>query len=98
MPQTRTNRLVVRTAQPGDAGALAALSAQLGYDAAETEVRQRLAEIRGAANGEVYVAEVPQGLVVGWVHVFAQPLIELPALAEIGGIIVDARYRRIGVG
>jgi len=41
---------------------------------------------------------VPPDIVVGWIQVFALLLLELPPLAEVGGIIVDARYRRIGVG
>jgi GNAT superfamily N-acetyltransferase len=99
MPQTRTtNRMIVRTAQRGDAGAIAALSAQLGYDEAVDEIRKRIEEIRAQGNGEVYVAVVPPDIVVGWVQVFALLLVELPPQAEVGGIIVDSRYRRIGVG
>jgi GNAT superfamily N-acetyltransferase len=99
MPQMRTtNRMIVRTAGPGDAGAIAALTAQLGYDEAEDEIRKRIEEIRGQGNGEIYIAVVPPDIVVGWIQVFALLLLELPPLAEVGGIIVDARYRRIGVG
>jgi GNAT superfamily N-acetyltransferase len=99
MPQTRTtNRMIVRAAQRGDAGAVAALSAQLGYDETEEEIRKRLDDIRAQGNGEVYVAVVPPDVVVGWVQVFALLLVEVPPLAEVGGIVVDSRYRRIGVG
>jgi len=99
MPQTRTtNRMIVRTAQHGDAGAVAALSAQLGYDEAEDEIRKRIGAIRARGDGDVYVAVVPPDIVVGWVQVFAVLLVELPPLAEVGGIAVDSRYRRIGVG
>jgi len=99
MPQARTtNRMIVRTAQRGDAGAVAALSAQLGYDEAVDEIRKRIEAIRAQGNGEVYVAAVPPDIVVGWVQVFALLLVELPPLAEVGGIVVDSRYRRIGVG
>jgi len=99
MPQTRTtNRMLVRTAQRGDAGAVAALSAQLGYDEAVDEIHKRIEAIRAQGNGEVYVAVVPPDNVVGWVQVFGLLLVELPPLAEVGGIVVDSRYRRIGVG
>jgi GNAT superfamily N-acetyltransferase len=99
MPRSRTtNRMILRTAQRGDAGAVAALSAQLGYDASEDGVRKRLDEIRAQGNGEVFVAVVPPDIVVGWVQVFGLLLVELPPLAELGGIVVDSRYRRIGVG
>jgi GNAT superfamily N-acetyltransferase len=99
MPQTRTtNRMIVRAAKRGDAGAVAALAAQLGYDEAESEIGRRIEEIRAQGNGEIYVAVVPPDNVVGWVQVFAVLLVELPPLAEVGGIVVDSRYRRIGVG
>ena len=99
MPQIRTtNRMIVRAAQRGDAGAIAALTAQLGYDETESEIGRRIEEIRAQGNGEIYVAVVPPDIVVGWVQVFALLLVELPPQAEIGGIVVDARYRRIGVG
>jgi len=99
MTQTRTtNRMIVRTAERGDAGAVAALSAQLGYDAAEEEVRRRLDEIRVQGSSAVYVAVVPPDIVVGWVQVSSLLPVELPPLAEVGGLVVDSRYRRIGVG
>ena len=99
MPQARTtNRMIVRTAQRGDAAAVAALSAQLGYDEAVDEIRRCIEDIRAQGNGEVYVAVVPPDIVVGWVQVFGLLLVELPPLAEVGGIVVDSRYRRIGVG
>jgi GNAT superfamily N-acetyltransferase len=99
MPQTRTtNRMIVRAAGRGDAGPVAALVAQLGYDEAEDEIRRRIEEIRAQGNGEVYVAVVPPDIVVGWIQVFALLLVEMPPLAEVGGIVVDSRYRRIGVG
>jgi GNAT superfamily N-acetyltransferase len=99
MPQARTtNRMIVRTAQRGDAAAVAALSAQLGYDEAVDEIRRRIEDIRAQGIGEVYVAVVPPDIVVGWVQVFGLLLVELPPLAEVGGIVVDSRYRRIGVG
>src|SRR5215468_7049100 len=99
MPQARTtNRMIVRTAGRDDAGPVAALSAQLGYDEAEDEIGKRIEEIRAQETGEVYVAVVPPDIVVGWIQVSALLLVELPPLAEVGGIVVDSRYRRIGVG
>src|SRR5215468_4200936 len=99
MPQARTtNRMIVRTAGRDDAGPVAALAAQLGYDEAEDEIRRRIEEIRAQGNGEIYVAVVPPDIVVGWIQVFALLLVEMPPLAEVGGIVVDSRYRRIGVG
>jgi len=48
--------MIVRMAQRGDAGAIAALSAQLGHDEAVDEIGKRIEDIRAQGNGEVYVA------------------------------------------
>ena len=99
MPQTRTtNRMIVRAARRQDAGAVAALAAQLGHDEAQDEIGRRIEELRAQGNGEVYVAVVPPDIVVGWIQVYGVLLVELPPLAEVGSLVVDARYRRIGVG
>jgi GNAT superfamily N-acetyltransferase len=90
--------MIVRTAARGDAGAIAALAAQLGYDEAVDEISRRIEDIRAQGNGEIYVAVLPPDVIVGWVQVFGLLLVELPPLAEVGGIVVDSRYRRIGVG
>jgi GNAT superfamily N-acetyltransferase len=36
--------------------------------------------------------------VVGWVHVFAQPMLVAEHTAEIGGLIVGEGYRSGGIG
>jgi GNAT superfamily N-acetyltransferase len=45
-----------------------------------------------------FVAELLDGEVVGWVHVYLLPLVIVELCAEIGGIIVDDRYRLRGIG
>lgn len=44
------------------------------------------------------MAETPNGQLVGWIHVFAAPRVESRGFAEIGGLVVDSRHRRLGVG
>ncbi|MGB9593658.1 MAG: GNAT family N-acetyltransferase, partial [Anaerolineae bacterium] len=45
----------------------------------------------------VFVAEA-EGVVVGWVHVYAVATLESPAHAEIGGLVVDEAHRGRGIG
>jgi GNAT superfamily N-acetyltransferase len=88
---------MIRSAIDKDAGAIATLSGQLGYEVSRTEAQDRLAAIRARSDGEVFVAE-SGGTVVGWVMVVgAHPLVN-PACAEIGGLVVDEGRRGRGIG
>lgn len=90
--------LRVRRASREDASRVAELSGQLGYPATSDEMRHRLGAILQDERHALFVAEVADGPVVGWVHVFTNPLVVAEALAELGGLIVDERYRGAGVG
>jgi hypothetical protein len=48
---------MIRTAVESDAGALAALSVQLGYPSSPAEIAERLEGIQARAEGQVIVAE-----------------------------------------
>ena len=89
---------ITRRAVPADAGALAGLSAELGYDASTDEARRRLERIIDSPDHEVLVAVDGSGLVVGWAHVFAAPRIESAGFAELGGLVVAESHRRRGIG
>jgi GNAT superfamily N-acetyltransferase len=81
-----------------DAERIAALCQQLGYPASQEEVRRRLNPIQQDEQHAVYVAALPDGRVVGWVHVYVCQLLVADPQAEIGGLVVDEDYRRSGVG
>ncbi|MDH7489563.1 MAG: GNAT family N-acetyltransferase [Anaerolineae bacterium] len=87
----------VRVAGDGDAGRIATLSEQLGYPTDEGAVLERLHAIGQRPDHAVFVAEA-KGNVVGWVHVYAVPMLESPAHAEIGGLVVDEAHRGRGIG
>lgn len=89
--------VTVRVASVGDTEAIARLSDQLGYPADEEVLSKRLSALLGSTLDSVYVAET-DGLVVGWIHVFASVKLESVAMAEIGGLIVDQSHRGKGVG
>jgi ribosomal protein S18 acetylase RimI-like enzyme len=87
----------IRPARLEDAEALAGLAAQLGYPMETAEMRARLQGVERRGDGLVLMVE-EGGAVVGWVHVLGVHLIESPAHAEIGGLVVDEarRGRRLG--
>ena len=77
--------------------AVAALSAQLGYETTPTQLTRRFLTLQQDANNGLFVAA--QGAeVVGWLHVYNVRLLETDGYAEIGGVVVDAAVRRQGVG
>jgi GNAT superfamily N-acetyltransferase len=87
----------IRSAAAGDAGALASLSAELGYPATADEVASRLVDAAGRDERAVFVAE-NDGEVVGWLDVLERRLIQQPAIAEIQGLVVAGEWRGAGVG
>jgi GNAT superfamily N-acetyltransferase len=90
--------LGVRRASRADAQPIAALCVQLGYPTSPEEVVRRLAKIEQDDDHALYVAELPGGGVIGWVHVYVSRLLVADPSAEIGGLVVDEAYRRRGVG
>jgi GNAT superfamily N-acetyltransferase len=77
---------------------MAELSGQLGYKATGTEIEKRLAAMRAAPDYAVFVAELPDGEVAGWVGVFVYRCVEADTRAEISGLVVDERIRSSGIG
>lgn len=90
--------IVVRPATTRDAKRVAALCQQLGYPASQEEVQRRLNQIQQDEYHALSVAELSNGHVIGWVHVYVSKLVIADPQAEIGGLVVDESYRRCGVG
>jgi len=91
-------KIGIRRARLGDARIVAELSGQLGYPATEKEMAERLAKlIRRPREGVVLIAEA-SGEIVGWLHVSATPLLEVPLRAEVNGLVVDEKQRSAGAG
>ncbi len=89
--------LVLRTAAPADADAIAALSGQLGYPAAARDIQDRLFHLARSTNQLVLVAE-DGGRVIGWIHATQQLVLEAGDRCEIVGLVVDREARGKGVG
>jgi GNAT superfamily N-acetyltransferase len=88
----------IRRATLTDVPQLAELSGQLGYPSTPAEVEQRLQALRSNHEHAVFVAEQPDGKLAGWIHVYVTRTVEADARAEVGGLIVDANCRSLGVG
>ena len=92
------SQLVIRRAVVSDASELARLTSQLGYPVTDASIRARLARIIGTSNDCLLVAEGSGGELGGWVHGFLSQLLESDYRVEIGGLVVDGRIQRAGLG
>ena len=88
----------IRTARETDAAELARLTSQLGYPVSETTMQTRLVRVLGSVDDRLLVAENTSGGLAGWIHGFLGQLLEADYRVEIGGLIVDERHRRSGLG
>ena len=92
------DQVEIRNASLGDAAALADLSTQLGYTSSSQQALDRLAVILRSSEHFVLVGSLPDGVVIGWVHVFITLRIESDPFSEIGGFIVAEQHRSRGIG
>ena len=90
--------IIIRRARPEDAGSIAAMSDQLGYPATADEVTRRLNEIEDSDRHALYVAALPSGHVVGWVHLYVCNIMVDDRRAEIWGLVVDDAHRGKAIG
>ena len=92
------NTTIIRPAKESDAPELARLIAQLGYPAQVDVVKARLERLLHSSGDLLLIAESSGGELVGWIHAFLCQLLESDYRVEIGGLVVDERFRRTGIG
>ena len=98
--------LRIRRARASDAPQLAILSGQLGYPSTPAEIAKRLRRLRPVSQHAVFVAEafgpgaqrVTSKLVIGWLHVSVEHLVEVGTRAEVNSLIVADGQRSLGAG
>ena len=88
----------IRRAEVEDFQDLAYLSSELGYGLTDVEIRLRLEDLAKRPEHAVFVAESPEGQVVGWVHVCLCRYLESDPFAEVVGLVVAQEHRSSGVG
>jgi GNAT superfamily N-acetyltransferase len=96
--KVQSRGISVRRAKCGDARRIAALSTQLGYATSKTAQEARLASLLTNRQHLVLVAETSSAGVVAWIHAFVRRLVESDPHVEIGGLVVDERFRARGIG
>ena len=87
----------IREISEKDAESVAALSTQLGYESDIKQTSARIKRINNSNENCVFVALL-DGEVVGWIHGFYTLRIESDPFIEIGGLIVDEKYRNLKIG
>ena len=86
----------LRVATEADAAAVAALAGQLGYPVTAEVMAQRLRQL--PHDGEIVVAAIVAGQVIGWMQLGVARSLESPPFVEIRGLVVDADHREQGIG
>ncbi len=88
--------LRIRAAKLQDAFFIASLTLELGYQAAEEEIKVRLRKISADQDQHVFIAE--NDTIVGWMHIAITGPLESEPFAEIRGIVVKKEFRGKGIG
>ena len=89
--------VTIRVARTADAGEIAQLTTQLGYDLTEEAAAGRLSRILQRTDQQFFVADLA-GRAIGWVHVVFVEYVDAEAFALIGGLVVDKVHRGSGIG
>ncbi|MFC1858607.1 GNAT family N-acetyltransferase [Thermodesulfobacteriota bacterium] len=88
----------IRNATIEDVSDISELSNQLGYPSSKDETKERLKSILSSKDHAIYVANLPENKVIGWIHAYKRQSVESGFFAEIGGFIVSKAFRGKGVG
>ncbi|HPQ22364.1 MAG TPA: GNAT family N-acetyltransferase [Saprospiraceae bacterium] len=89
--------IIIRSAKKNDANSITRLSHQLGYETLEETLQNRLINIIENRDNCVYVACINENI-VGWIHGFYSMRVESEFFVEIGGLVIEKRFRKIGIG
>lgn len=77
---------------------MARLASQLGYPVSGETMCGRLESLLASPANVVLVAESEDGGLVGWIHGVLSQFLESDRRVEIGGLVVDERCHRRGIG
>jgi len=88
----------IRIARPEDYARMAELAGQLGYPSTADQVAKRLSGLNTTGEHAVFVAQLPDRMIAGWIGAFIYRCVEADARVEISGLVVDERFRSHAVG
>ena len=90
--------ITMRIAQDQDYKELSRLSLQLGYPCSPEDCRKFFRHLELDPDHIVYVAQSSEDVITGFVHVFKTKRLFLDPFGEIGGLVVDDKFRGKGIG
>jgi GNAT superfamily N-acetyltransferase len=88
----------IRSARPDDCPRMAELAGELGYPSSADDIERRLAELNATGEHVVFVAQLADGIIAGWIGAFVYRCVEADARVEISGLVVEERFRSQAVG
>src|ERR1700751_2462537 len=88
----------IRLARPADYPRMAELAGQVGYQSTLDDIARRLAGLNATSEHVVFVAQLTDGTIAGWIGAFVYRCVEADARVEISGLVVDERFRSQAVG
>jgi len=90
--------MIIRAAVKQDFERIIFLSHELGYKIEVKELQyKRLENIINSSVDYLFVYEC-EGIIKGWIHFFIANRITSDSFVEIGGLVVDSKTRREGIG
>jgi GNAT superfamily N-acetyltransferase len=89
--------IFIRRISKEDTAAITALSHQLGYPLSVDQTLQNINAVIENKDHDAFVA-VHENNVIGWIGVAQAIQIEMLPYCEIRGLVVDNKYRKLGVG
>jgi GNAT superfamily N-acetyltransferase len=89
--------MIIREAALHDVPAVNRLTIQLGYPLTLNETRFNLERVLSNDNEVVYLS-VHNEEPIGWIHVFHAVRLESGSFCELGGLVVDERFRGQKIG
>ena len=90
--------LRVRVIAHEDAAAVAELCVQLGYEASQVEIEERITALLSNAENQIALVACIGAEVLGWIEASIVRHLQSAAHALIGGLVVKDGVRGLGVG
>jgi N-acetylglutamate synthase-like GNAT family acetyltransferase len=89
-------QLNIRRIDKSDAERLGALYKQLGYAIGIEQLYGRLDMLLTAKENALYLAELPEGELIGWVHASISIALYIDPVVSVRELIIDREMRSVG--
>lgn len=90
--------ILIRVAELEDVDRITQLADSLGYSTSIKEMQLRLKRLISHSDHAIYVAQLLEEPVAGWIHVGISDTLVAGRQVAINGLIVQKNYRKLGIG